>query len=434
MRPAVPRIKPSHSQEQDAAAPMRAVESAVPLSGKEVSFEQAAAAVLCDLQDALMELFAAAPSDIRRSADVERAFGINHLLGWQLYRIARSQNPLAAGMHVPARVSMKKLLTAAARRRISPDILERVSLAFDNFERFVETDAGNREELETMINAFLPEERRKQELSSKAAVFKGMSHIKGLAAEADAVAMFFTPSADGMRIDRVSLNCEFGLRRIRPDATIVLGSGDTRPLEKPIVTLDGRPADNPMGTLLPMFSSPLPPLKLVRTETMIDYCLAGNEVGMRSAVDIVMAERREGALPRHWKPNTPRYGGPAYTTTTPTKRMTLDAFVHEDVFPGVAPRLWVYDTAARGSVFPIDNPARQHDRLSVRDEIRVLPSGLRGARLPHAPKYLEIIGHISETMGFDGLARFRGYRLDVEYPIYGAEYIMGFEIPAPPAV
>jgi hypothetical protein len=396
-------------------------------------FEQAAAIVLGELQHAVIDLLAAGPTEVQKAADVERVFGVNHLLGWQLYRIASAQNPLAAGIHVPARVSMKKLLTAAARRRVPGAILDRISIAFDAFERLVESDAGGREELDAMLNAFLPDERRKQDLAHRQSVFKGMSNIKGLAAEADVVAMLFNLSANGSMVDRVTLSCELGLRRLRPDAPIVLGTGDAQPLAKPLLTLDGKPADNPMGALLPQFSSsPLPRFNIIPSGGQIDYVVAGRDVGMRSAIDIVMAERREGALPRFRKPNSHLFGGPGYTTTTPIRRLTLDVFLHEDVFPGVAPQLFAYDTTCRGQVYPMDNPERQHDRLIVHDEIRALPSGLAGARLPHAPRYLEILEHIYATVGWDA-SRFRGYRLDVQYPVHGGEYFIGFRIPDEPA-
>jgi hypothetical protein len=412
-----------------AAAPDRAP-AALAHQPPHLPFDQAAAIVLGDLQHALVDLLAAAPSEVRKAADVERVFGVNHLIGWQVYRIATAQNPLAAGAHVPARVSLKKLLTAAARRRVSADILSRISEAFDAFEHLVESDAGGREELEAMLSAYLPEENRKQELLSRESIFKGMSHVKGLAAEADVAAMFFHPNADGLFVDRVTINAEFGLRRIRPDAAIVLGSGDTKALDDPMRTLDGRPPGGPMGILLPQFSSTPFPLheQLDSGNGMVDYCIRGQNVGMRSAVDIVTAERRDRALPRYRKPASPIFGGPAFTVTTPVKRMTLDAFIHEDVFPGTAPRLWIYDTTNRGFVYPIDSPARQRDQLPSSDPIRTLPAGLTGARLAHAPRYIEILEHVYSTLNWDP-SRFRAYRLDVQFPVYGAQYQMGFRVP-----
>jgi hypothetical protein len=105
------------------------------------SFEHAAGMVLGRLQIALAELLRAVPAQTRTASEVERAFGVDYKLGWQVHRIANSKNPLAAGPNVPARVSMEKLLKAASRRQVPDDVVERVSRAFGEFERLAEVEA-----------------------------------------------------------------------------------------------------------------------------------------------------------------------------------------------------------------------------------------------------------------------------------------------------
>jgi hypothetical protein len=247
--------------------------------------------------------------------------------------------------------------------------------------------------------------------------------------------MCFRLSADGRGVDRVTLNGQFGLRRVRPDAHIIIGSGDSSPLATPLVTLDGRPCDGPWGALLPQFSSaPLPQVETHELGGMYFYRVAGQDVGLRSAIDLVIADRREGALPRYRVPGKPRFGGPTYAVEQPVKRGTLDVFLHRDVFPGVAPRLWVYDTTARGPISSFDDPTRVYDLLETQDTIRTLPVGLAGARLAHAPRYVEMLEHVYRTVGWDP-TEFRGYRLDVQYPLPGMQYMLGFALPeAPDAV
>jgi hypothetical protein len=436
----MPRVTARRSANRSKRRPMERPRGAVDGPGPrraptpEMPFDQAAAAVLGSFQHALIDLFAAAPAEIRKAADVERAFGVNHLLGWQTYRIAHAENPLAAGAHIPPRVSLNKLLTAAARRRLPHGLIARVRETYESFERLVESEAGDREELEAMLSAFLPEEQRKQELASKQAAFRATSQLKGVASEADAGVMLFNLSPGGETVDRATLNCELGMRRVRPDAHIVLGSGDATTLDSQMLTIDGRPVDGPMGTLLPRFStSPLPRVETHTLENMVYHRVAGQEVGLRSAVDLVTADRREAALPRYWHPGLPRVRGPAYACDSPVKRATLDVFLHADVFPGVAPELWVYDTVGRGSIRMIGDPEREYDRLSTHEAIRALPAGLAGARLPHIPRYLEMLGFVFDALGWDP-SQFRAYRLDIHYPVYGAQYLMGFRIPDRPAL
>ncbi len=397
-----------------------------------MSFEQTAVFVLGTLQRALADMLAAAPSEIRKAVDVGRVFGVNSPLGWQIYRIANAKNPLAAGTHVPARTSMKKLLTSAARRRVPSEIIERVSEAFDAFEHFVETSAGDREEVEAMLNAFLPEERYRQDLANREAAFKANSKVRGIANEVDITASFYFPSKDKTAVDRAVLDASLGGRRSRPDVPIILGSGDFRPNSERPLSLDGQPFDGALGSLLPQFSTtPLPGLKTQQIGGTTYYCIEGHDVGLRSAADIVSAEYHPKMLPKYRPKDSWGYCGPSCRGISPAKHFTLDAFVHRDVYPGVVPELRVYDTLARGEVVRFDDPDRRIDLLKTHDVIRPLPSKLAALGLPHAPRYVEMLEYVYKTLGLDP-AEFRGYRLDVEYPIYGAQYRMGFLVPEPP--
>lgn len=398
----------------------------------DVPFEQAAAVVLGELQHALAELFTAPSVEIEKISDVEKAFGINHLLAWQLFRIVNAQNPLAAGMHVPARVSLKKLLTAATRRKVPGAMTDRVSDAFEAFERLVRSEAGDREEMDAMLSAFLPEERRKQDLASREAAFKGMSQIKGVASESLSTAFMLHPSAKAGALDRVIVNCEMGLRRLRPDSRIVIGTGDLSKPDTSLTTIYGDASTPPLGSLLAEFSTtPLPRLEVSEAGTMVSYRVAGDKVAMRSAIDLVTADRRPASLPAYLEEGGPRYRGYALFVGTPTKRLTIDVFAHRDAYPGVKPRLRVYDTAHMGLVARFDDPAREDHLLVSHEEVRALPSGLSGVRITHLPRYTEVLEHVFGRLGWYP-TEFRGYRLDVPFPVYGAVYMLGFEVPTAP--
>jgi hypothetical protein len=289
--------------------------------------------------------------------------------------------------------------------------------------------------MEAMLSAFLPEERRKQALASRQFAFKGMSQIKGVVVECATTTFLLHPSPDGRTLDRAIVDCELGLRRMRPDARIVIGTADLLKPDSSVTTLDGAPADAPLGSLLSQFSTtPLPRLEARGVTGMNFYRVAGEDIAMRSAIDLVTANRRSGALPAYFEPGAARFRGYAYILHAPAKRATMDIFVHKDAYPDVVPRLLVYDTSSLGFVSSFGDPTREDDLLVTYDELRLLPTGLAGARIPHVPRYLELLEYAYEKLGWNP-AEFRGYRLDVQYPVYGAEYMFGFEVPnAPPSV
>jgi hypothetical protein len=388
--------------------------------------------VLGELQHSIDELLAAAPEGIRKAFDVDRAFGIDHRLGWQIYRVAKADNPLAAGSHVPSKISMDKFLKAATRRKIPREIVDRVAEAFAEFERLVETDAGDRESLEAMISAFLPEEREKYELAGKQMAFQGISRIKGVAMEANVNACFVIPSEDSKKADTMLLLGQLGLRRLRPEAPIVVGVGHLSSPNDTRLNLDGAPpgplSDDGTKYLLREFCSPsIPKFEAQIAEDMAYYTVADEQVGLRSAIDLIMATRHRGALRRYFEAGTKPITGFFHTVDTPTKRATIDIFVHRDLFPGKSPLLEIYDTTERGLVTSFEDPKRRHDRLQLQETIRPLPPGLASARLAHVPRYVELLEHICRRAGID-IAHFRGYRLDMQYPFYGAQCMIGFDL------
>lgn len=399
----------------------------------DLPFESAATAVLGRLQVAVAALLKSASGPTGKCTDVEETFGIDPKLSWQVFRIATTPNPLAAGVNVPVRASMRRLLKAAAKRRVPNDVIDQVSDAFDEYERFMLTHAEDREELDAMIRSFLPQEREKRELANRQAAFKVMSQFKGAAMDAETCAYILYPSQDGQAVDRVLLVAELGLRRLRLGARIGFTTSTTGSNQGATRTLDGAPSEGRQSVLLPQFcTNPLPRLEVSKTENTTFYWVAGDDVGLRTSVDLVSAERRLAGLRRYRAPNGTRTTGIFLSPSTPTKRISLDLFLHKDVYQNAAPALSVYDIIPQGALRAFNDPERAHDRIQTTESIRQLGHGLINTHLSHAPRYVEMLEHVHGKLALNP-DDFRGYRLDVQYPICGAQYIVSFDYPEPPA-
>lgn len=397
-----------------------------------VSFETNSLRVLGKLQHALADLLRALPNPTDTASEVERALGIDYKLGWQVHRIATVKNPLAGGTSVPARVSMRRLLNAASRRKVPMAVINRVSDAFDAFERLVEVEAGDRDELESMLAAFVPEARQKRELEIKRAAFKAASQVKGITMEAQVGAFILHPSADPMKVDRATFSAYVGLRRLRADAHIGFATVSGTTPGSAALTLDRVPTDGLHSILLPSYcSEPIPKFEVGTFGTQTRYSVAGEDVGMGAAVELVMAELRPAAMKRYRLPDGRSMSGVMNTTDIPMKRQVTDIFLHRDVYPGSRPQLGVFDTVPRGLATALDDPAREADRLPFEESIEPIEGGLSESDVPALPRYVEMLRHVCERLGWDAGA-FRGLRLDVEYPVYGGQYMIGFELPEAP--
>jgi hypothetical protein len=329
-------------------------------------------------------------------------------------------------------VSVERLLKAASRRHVGPEVIEAVSGAFDAFERFLQENAEDREALEAMITAHLPEAREKAELSSKQTIFKAMSQVRGVTMDATAQTFFMSPASDGQTVEIVSLEGFFGLRRVKPESRIGFTSAslthpDTRPR-----TLEGKPCDSPTRTLLEQFStSPLPRIEFEDIEGSLHHLIVGQDVGLRGAVDLVSAWRNHDRGRRYRRPGEPAKTGPLCIIDTPMKRLLSDAFIHKDLYLPESPELRIYQLGLHGHLRAFADPAREADRLDMRESIRPLGFGIDGARHSNLPRYAEMLEHVFNTVGWNP-ADFRGHRLDVQYPVHGAQYHMGFALPAAP--
>jgi hypothetical protein len=400
----------------------------------DLPFESAATAVLGRLQSSLVALLRGAPGPSGTCTEVEDTLGLDPKLAWQVFRIATSGNPLAAGMNVPVPAAMRRLLKAAAKRGVAAPIVAQVSDAFNEYERFVQLHADDREQVDVMIRAFLPQERDKRELANRQAMFKVMSQFKGASMEAEVGTYILCPSPNGRSVDRVLVVADLGLRRIRPGARIGFATMSTGPHQGATRTLDGQPSEGHWSVLLPEFcTNPMPRFEVSKTQDTTSYWVAGDDVGLRTSVDLVSAEHRPEAMKRYFEPGGSRMTGVFAAPTTPNKRTTVDLFIHHDLYPQCVPSLSVYDVVPRGVLRPIHDPTRDHDRIQTSESIRMLGRGLGNADLPYFPRYLELMEHVYRKIGRDP-SDFRGFRLDVHYPICGAQYIIGFELPdAPPA-
>jgi hypothetical protein len=395
-------------------------------------FEHAADIALGRLQHAVGDLLRAGPEQPRKAADVDRMFGLDHRLGWQIYRIAHAATALASGPYVPARVSMNKLLATAARKHVPPDVIAEVSEAYEGVDKLIREHATDRSEFDAMVRAFLPEERAKQDLESREGAVKMMGQVKGVMMEAAIDASFLHPSADGKRVDRASIVCNLGLRRTRPNARIEYWTAEFGAHDNASLTLEGSSISDPRSMLLPPFcTQPTPPFEISTLDGMTSYRVLGEEVGLSSAIDLVVASQMPAGMNRFRKPNGPRTAGVFFSTDTPLKHSTLDVFVHRDVYPQSAPELAAYDIVPRGVVRSFDEPARRHDRIEIQETVRSLGRGIAQARLPHMPRYLELLESVCATLGWNP-EDFRGYRLDLRFPVYGAQYLVGFEMPEDP--
>lgn len=388
------------------------------------------------LQRSLSELLAAVPGVPKRPVQLSKALGVNQDLAGKALLAASTADPLAATHLMPGPEALRMLAKAARRKRVDSRLVGGVEEAVQQFDDLLRGVVGGRSELDAIISAWLPGTREKFELSNKRAMFRGVSNLKGVVADFGVQAGILAPSGKGDDCCSVIvLSGLVGLRRLRPGSTICLSSGAVGPGAQEVsrFTLDGQPVDLRRGeTLLEQFStSPLPAFDIRENDGYVQHLLRDGLVGLEARVDVFLGELMTGIRNRYQLPGSNRRIGGSADVELPLKILVFDMLIHDAVWPDQTPELLLFDTILRGHA-DANDPARQSDRLDLRETIEPLDHGIRGCRIAEVPRYTELLCYACDCVGWQPEA-FRCYRCRIQYPFYGMQVHMTFDAPSPPA-
>jgi hypothetical protein len=399
------------------------------IASKTGSIENQIVEVGSDLARTFNGVLNAIPGGPHRPQWLARSLGVNTVLTSRILKAAQQQDPLAVAHMIPGPEPLRRLLRSAAKKKVDPDLIRGAHDAVDRFERLIHQEAGDRSALDAIISGWLPNAREKVELIAKQSVFRGISQLLGTACDtAHHTAILYPSSYVNDRADSLWLVATRGMRRVRPGLTLK----DDFHSAPPMLTVMGRPVEGREGLLLEAFcSKPLPQLHVTYRPGKVQYTLGGDDVGVRSAVDLTYAVLLPGKKELHRSANEP----PRKITTSvgvgvPSRMFTFDVLLHEDIYPGQHPTLHLYQTLADGVADPNDR-SRDADRLDVIESLQLLGQGVNRFRSTETPAYLEMLGYICQQRGWDG-RKLRGYRCRIEYPIYSSQIMMSFDLPSKP--
>jgi hypothetical protein len=405
-----------------------------PLSSPELTPDRISA-LGAELQRSLHAVVRALPADASAMQAVRNAAGMNKVFASRLLKALRQDDPLAVIYHLPGPEPLRRFLAGAEQAKVPEARRKPAATAIEAFERLCREETGGRGGLNALIAAWLPGEQGDFAQSRKQDVYRAWSQLKGALADASIVTVIQHPSATAGRVDIVCFMALLGLRRMRPGAAVKLATrrltrnGGERAPEAHAGFADGA---DPFA-LHEFCSAPPAPIEARRIGETMHYLLGGRAFGLRSSVDMLLAEVNRSELEYGRAPGSkPRLSHAFAEVSTPVRTLVFDLIVHEDLFPGQQPDLFLYDTTFEG-VADVNDPARDLDRLDLPETVRALGGGLTALEAPEFPRYPELVGRLCERLGWDP-APLRAYRCRVEYPPYGAQVVLAFATPERPVI
>lgn len=385
------------------------------------------------LQRALLAVVRALPEDASAMQAVRNSAGMNKVFASRLLKALRQDDPLAVIYHLPGPEPLRRFLAGAEQAKVAEPKRKQAAAAVDSFERLLREETGSRGGLNALLAAWLPDEQSDFTQGRKQDVYRAWSQIKGAVADTSMVTVMLHPSAAAGRLDLVCFMGLLGLRRMRPGAAVKLATrrlaaGEAkRTPESHAGFADGA---DPFA-LHEFCSAPPAPIEPRRTGETMHYLLGGRAFGLRSSVDMLLAEVNRSELEYGRAPGSnPRLNHYFAEVSTPVRTLVFDLIVHQDLFPGQQPDLFLYDTSFEG-VADVNDPTRDLDRLDLPETVRALGTGLAALEAAELPRYPELVGRLCERVGWDP-ARLRSFRCRVEYPPYGTQVVLALATPERP--
>ncbi len=395
----------------------------------EHSFAQEARDALRNAQSALSDLLASADVDGIKPIDISRRLGINKNLAWKAARFSRSTSPSTAIRYLPGTGGVEILLAACAQNGADDAVVIEVKRADRVLRECVSKHAGDLQTFESMLAAGQSGiQNERAALENRRSHFRSGSSMWGVRADLQFLTFALMPSrVRPGYLDVTQVSGFHGFERLRPDVPWTIrrlkANNDSN---TDIYKVVREPLDDECRSLglPPLFrdycTQPLPKLHQVQSTTGWLYDeLAPGEVGREGKTTVVLGECYRGLLPLEPSEDN-RSGMYSLTVRTPVRNVVFDVLCHESLTQLGHP------VAQVKGILEDRGPEREgagsrFSRFILAPEPAVALSGADYLHTQWFHGYGKMFEDALSRSGFDDTSKFRGYRLQREFPEFPCE-------------
>jgi hypothetical protein len=400
------------------------------------AFESQAQRVIAALRESFAQILDALPGPADRATDVQKTLGIDRKLGWKVARFVQDADPFAAARHVPGKAALEIFLRAAHDRGVSDALIEPARLAASEFEELARDHAGDRESLDMMLAGLADTDRNATELNHRRLAFRGNSFICGVQARTQLTSLYVSPAAsDPHKLDVVGVTGFVQLRRVRPDAPIIISrnrAGDDDCNARPTDHIESLDPDVEPGAPLALISEfcsrPLPQAREIREQGFVHLQIDGAGIGNHGAATYFTGVVYRGLLPRYADANN-RYGESVAHVHTPARVLVHDMIVRRDTYGEIDPVVVCYAEHSGGAPYPARG--RECGVVPMRTTVDRLGRGASCMRSSDVPRYPRLAQFVFNRMGWDDQA-FDVHRARIEFAAVPTSVVMRFDLPDAP--
>jgi len=374
-----------------------------------------------ELRLSLSEVIESIPDCSMRPTDIARKINVSRVMISRMLSALRKENTIELLTSIPGPESLKTLILAASIAGVEQHSSSRASAAVNDFETMLKGKYGTRAAFNAALSVNQTNSKEKFEQSSRYQVYKGMSQILGVECKLWVASAVFTPSKEST--DDVCVTSFFGpagMRRLRPDVPILLEYG------RPVTNRFGQNTSplSPPPDMQAYYSNPEAVMSVCEKHGEEFTTFSPQLHSKGEYYDMVITSR---VLVKDYHTQKNGYGkrGRSVFPKVPVASMVSDLVIHKDVYSQLDINLKVYKTLGKGTA-AMGDVKRVSDIIDTGDQFVNLGFGLKELSVQEMPKYKEMVEYICDFNGY-AADEFRVYRLQIQYPIYGFQYLAEFD-------
>lgn len=392
------------------------------------------------LRGALADALAAIRVNTMKPLQFSRELGVDKSLGWKISRFVTEDDAIAAIRHLPGRQGMKIVVDRLTASGVPSNLVDRVGNALSDFDRVIETHAGDRDTFDLMITGLSPQVSKERNEEFRRLAYQGNSAIWGVQARLQLALHVVAPSDIPGKVDLAIVGGLVDLRRLRSDVSWAVArawrfsdTGETlkKPQQRPIdpdAPLNGPPVMKSFST------SPLPSMSARQEpdKPIVRYELDPGPIGNMGACTCITGWYDTG-VETIYRNETDIHGEHLVSLSTPVETLYLELYAHKDMAFAHNPELHVYSQLPGGPLFPRDGV--HAGRLDLPVEVIRLGGGVNGSAPstvnPEFPRHRELVESAVRSLG-KSPSDFVGFRLRLPYPPIPTVALFRYALPEKP--
>lgn len=354
-----------------------------------------------------------------RPTDLSRKLNVSRVMISRLINAINKADPIETLTRIPGPETLRSIVRSAARCGVNRSDANNALRLIDAFDDLIRDQYGTRTAMNAALSSANEETREKFEQSSRYQVFKGMSQIVGAQSTLWLTTMMLTQNKEDEH--SVDVSTIHGTSGLRPDTPVRFVYGI------PPEYVDRRQSPKRESFDVSSFMiHESAPLRVEEENGQIINIFSPEQVGKDALYDMFSEVFIPNGSYRYAK-NGRSMRGTTVIPDIPVVTLVSDVILCDEIFDGIEPELFVYNTMPRGGA-DVEDPKRDVDRVPVTDELCELRGGLEELEISEFPKYVDMVRYLCEK-NQRSLDSIRVYRLRVQYPVFGFQYTIAFRVP-----